>query len=272
MVGLPTCLCRLLRCLSGRRGKGFRLSEGGADLQPALHDGVGVFPGFVDPDADPAGAAGDAGGTVQHEIAERRDLGVSEQRRVGETEDCGPAHQIGGGEQRVQPGGVLGEPAARQVPRSRGFRFADAVFDPGVLTVVEFQPGGLATDDPVGDVGDERGDPMPIDISKGEPRTGMGTFRPHDHLRPFRPGGQVQQAGDSSNPGTFADRAITVDSRFPALVGDLIDDGLDTRVHGEPEGRTTPHGPGRLGRTRGWRRRSPTGRSHAPSPVRPDAA
>ena len=66
--------CRPLRVLSGRRGKEFGSGEGGADPQPGFGDGVGVFPGVVDTDLDLPGAAGDAGGDVQYEVAEGADL------------------------------------------------------------------------------------------------------------------------------------------------------------------------------------------------------
>jgi hypothetical protein len=56
----------------------FGLGEGGADLQPGLRDGVGVFPGPVDTDLDLPGAVGDAGGDVEDEVAEGGDLGVGE--------------------------------------------------------------------------------------------------------------------------------------------------------------------------------------------------
>lgn len=52
----------------------------------------------------------------------------------------------------------------------------DPVFDPGVLAVVEFPPGGLTGNDPLGDVGDERGDPMPVRVGERQLGTGMGAF------------------------------------------------------------------------------------------------
>jgi hypothetical protein len=112
------------------------------------------------------GAAGDAGGDVQHEVAERRDFGVGQCGCAGEAEEFGPAHQICGGEQGVQPRGVLGEPAAREVAHAGGFGFADAspVFHAGVLSVVEFQTGGLPGDHTIWNVGDDRGDAHAVGV------------------------------------------------------------------------------------------------------------
>src|SRR5882757_6316291 len=43
-----------------------RLCEGGSESLPSLGDGGGPPPGGVDPKSDLSGAAGDAGGDVQH--------------------------------------------------------------------------------------------------------------------------------------------------------------------------------------------------------------
>ena len=69
----PTCLCRPLRVLSVACGV-FGSGEGGADFQPAVRDGVGVFPRLVDADPGLPVAASDAGGDVQYEVAEGADL------------------------------------------------------------------------------------------------------------------------------------------------------------------------------------------------------
>ena len=104
----PTC------CRVGRSGVfpvvgtgTFGSGEGSADRLPRLGDGVGVFPGPVDPDTDLPGAPGDAGGDMQHEVAEGGDLSMGQLGCGGEAEKFGPAHQIGGGQKGFQPRGVF---------------------------------------------------------------------------------------------------------------------------------------------------------------------
>lgn len=99
--------------------------------------------------------------TCRTRLRKSGDFGVAEGGAVAEAEEFGPAHEVGGGEQGVQPGAVFGECSAGEVAQSGVFGFADAVFDAGVLAVVQFESGGLATDDAVGDVGDEGGDAVP---------------------------------------------------------------------------------------------------------------
>jgi len=62
---------------------------------------------------------------------------------------------------------------AGQVPQARCLRLADAVFDPGVLAVPQFQPGGLPGDHAGAGVGEEGGDAMPVHVGEGELRAGM---------------------------------------------------------------------------------------------------
>jgi hypothetical protein len=53
--------------------------------------------------------------TSRHEIAEGRDLGMSQHRSTGETQDFGPAHQIRSRQQRFQPRDTLLPPTAGKV-------------------------------------------------------------------------------------------------------------------------------------------------------------
>jgi len=57
---------------------------------------------------------------------------------------------------------------------------------------------------PAGGVGQERGETVPVDVGEPQLRAGVGPFAAHDDPRPARPLGQVQQAGDLSDPGALA--------------------------------------------------------------------
>ena len=70
------------------------LCEGGSESLPSLGDGGGPPPGGVDPESDLSGAAGDAGGDVQHPVAEGFDLTRGQVAVFGEADQFGPGHQI----------------------------------------------------------------------------------------------------------------------------------------------------------------------------------
>jgi hypothetical protein len=52
-------------------------------------------------------AVDDVGGDVQDAVAERGDLAAGQFRDVGEGDDLGPGDQVGGGQDDLEPGGVL---------------------------------------------------------------------------------------------------------------------------------------------------------------------
>ena len=85
----------------------FGSGERGADPAPGFGDGLSVCPGAVETEPDLPGAVGDTRGDVQHEVAEGRDLRVSQHGRVGEPQEFGPAHQIRGREEGLQSRRVL---------------------------------------------------------------------------------------------------------------------------------------------------------------------
>jgi len=62
---------------------------------------------------------------------------------AGKADDPGPRHEIGGGQDDFQPGGVGLEGMTRQVMQAGGFEFADALLDPGVLAVPQLQTRDL---------------------------------------------------------------------------------------------------------------------------------
>jgi hypothetical protein len=66
---------------------------------------------------------------------------------VGEAEEFGPAHQVGGGQEGFQPRDVFLPATAGTITQARVLGVADAVFHASVLPMVEFQPGGLPRDD-----------------------------------------------------------------------------------------------------------------------------
>ena len=123
----------------------------------------------------------------------------------------------------------------REVAQPGGLAFADAVFDPGVLAVPQFQPGGLPGDDAAGRVGEERGDPVPVGVGEGELGAGVRAFLAQDQPRAFRPGRQAGHPGGLGDPGAVAQFAVVFDRRVPALGGDQVHDVLDALIDREPE-------------------------------------
>ena len=102
---------------------------------PGGGDRVCPAPGGVDAEPELSGAAGDAGGDVQDPVAEGGDLAAGEVGVVGEADEFGPGDQIDCGQHDFEPGGVGVGTRAGQVTQPGGFGFADAVLDPGVLTM-----------------------------------------------------------------------------------------------------------------------------------------
>ena len=126
--------------------------------------------------------------------------------------------------------------AAGEVPQPAGFGLTDPVLDPGVLTVPQLQPGGLAGEPAGWGVGQEGGDPQPVDVDEGQLRTRVGVFLPQDQPRPLRPAGQVDQAGRLRHPRPLPQIVVGLDRGMPTRLGDDVDHGLDAPVHRESEG------------------------------------
>jgi hypothetical protein len=85
-------------------------------------------------------------------------------------------------------------------------------------------------------VGDEGGDPVPVDVGDPQLRAGVGTFLAHDQPHPGRPARQVEQAGQLGDPGAGADLAVGVVGGRPRLGRDLGQLLLDRRgVAGQGE-------------------------------------
>lgn len=109
--------CRVTSSWSSGWAPGGRrwLGQRGAESVEAGGDLGGPAPGGVDAQPGVAAAAGEAGSDVQDAVAERRYLAARQRRGVGEADELGPADQVGRGQERFEPAGVYGEPAARQV-------------------------------------------------------------------------------------------------------------------------------------------------------------
>ena len=64
---------------------------------------------------------------MQDPVAEGVDLAVGQIRLLGEADQFGPGHQIGGGQDDFQPGGIRLGPVTGQVGQAGGLGLSDAV-------------------------------------------------------------------------------------------------------------------------------------------------
>ena len=201
---------------------------------------------------------------------------------VGEAEELGPGNEVHRGHHDLQPGVVGCIGVAGEVPHAGGLRLPDPVLDPGVLPVPQIQPGQLPGNDPGRGVGDEPGDPVPVDIEERQLRAGVWSFLPQDHPAPGGPGRQVEQPGGFGDPGAVPHRAVGVDRRVPHV--DAVQAGQPGRV-GQPgparpgpaisrrtRRRTRPLAAGRTPRNHKWHQRNRTGSTPRDCPGRPAAA
>ena len=115
---------------------------------------------------------------MQHPVAERGDLTAGEFDHVGERDLLGPADEVDGGEDDLEPGSVLVEGPTWQVPQPGGLGLADAVLDPGMLAVPQLESGGLSRDEAGAGVGEDRSDPVTVDVAEGQLGAGVGPFLP----------------------------------------------------------------------------------------------
>ena len=63
-----------------------------------------------------------------------------------------------------------------QIAQSGGLGLADAVLDPGVLAVTQFEPAELTCHHAMAGVGDEGGDPQPVGVGEPQLRAWMRAF------------------------------------------------------------------------------------------------
>jgi hypothetical protein len=158
----------------------------------------------VESEVPAAGRADEVSGDVQSLVAEGCWFGMGE--GAGEAQGLGPAEQVGGGEGEFEPAGVGCECVAGQVADAGGFAAAGPVFDPGVAAVALLEVGELAR----WGVGEEGGEPVPVDIGEGQLGAGVGAFAADDDSGTGGPGGEVEQVGDFGDPGAVAWLAVGV--------------------------------------------------------------
>ena len=164
---------------------------------------------------------------------------LARSRLVCEADQFGPGHQICCGQDDFQPCGVGVGPVAGQVAQPGGLGLADAVLDPGVLAVAQFQAAELAGDHTGRGVGDERGDPQPVGVGEPQLGSGVGAFLAQDQPGPGGPAAHLDQPGGFGDPGAVTDAAAGIDRRIPAVIGvedfhRVADSGVDGVAEGEP--------------------------------------
>ena len=180
---------------------------------------------------------------------------------IGEADQFGPCDQICCCHDDFQPCLVRVERVEREITQPGGLGLTDAVLHPGVLAVAQFQAGDLAGHHPVGGVGDEPGDPVPVGVGEPQLRTWMGAFLAQDQPGPFRPCRQVHQIGGFGDPRAVADPAVGVYGRIPHRsggehLGGVADAGVDRGTEGEPNtgfAAGSGEGVGGAGRVGDWR-------------------
>ena len=182
--------CRVGGRFSGVLGRWVRVgwsAERSAYSGESFGDVGRPAPGLVDPEVDSAGAVGEAGGDVQDAVAERGDLAAGECGDVGEADLFGPADQVDRGQYDLEPGLVLVEGSAGEVAQPGCLGFSDPVLDAGVLAVPQLQAGGLPGHHTRLGVGQDRGDPVSVDVGEGQLCAGVGAFLAQDQPGPFGP-------------------------------------------------------------------------------------
>ena len=93
--------------------------------------------------------------------------------------------------------------------RPVSFADQDPVLAARPAPVAQLEVGELAG----AGVGDERGDPHPVDVLEPQLGAGVGPFLADDHAHVLGPSGQVHQAGELGDPGPVADLVFGVVGR-----------------------------------------------------------
>lgn len=150
---------------------------------------------------------------------------------IGQCQHLHPRGEVERERDQREPNLVRCEGFEGQVPHPGVFTGFDAVLAARPAAVAQLEVGQL----PAGGVGDERGQPEPVDV--GEPQLGAGVwaFFSYHQPHPGRPAGKVDQVGDFGDPRPVADLTVGVVGGGPHLLGNLVhrlDQGLG---EGEPE-------------------------------------
>ena len=83
--------------------------------------------------------------------------------------------------------------------------------------------------------GGEAGEPVAVEVGESQLRAGVGSFLADDDPDACRPGGQVEQAGQFSDPRAVADLPVTVIGRGPYPGGYLAGGVAYLVGHGEAD-------------------------------------
>src|SRR4051812_46419471 len=125
-----------------------------------------------------------------------------------------PGGQVGGQRDDDAPDPILVEVMQAHVGQAVILDVADAVLA-ACPAAPQLQVGQL----PAGGVGDECGDPMPVQI--GDPQQCAGVGAPCGRsAHPGRPAGEVEQSGEVGHPGTRTNLAVGVVGSGPSIGGD----------------------------------------------------
>jgi len=150
---------------------------------------------------------------VQQPVAQR--LGLGEREGAVQQQRLGPAGEVLGGQDQLQPDGVAPPAVERQVLRAGGLGSADAVLDPGALAVPQLQGAQVR----VGLVGDKDLEAVAVVVGEAQLGAGVGVLAAADCPGAFRPGVQVDPAGQLAGLRAVADLAVGLDRGRPGVFG-----------------------------------------------------
>jgi len=93
-----------------------------------------------------------------------------------------------------------------EVGQAGVFGAPDAVLGAGSAAVPQLEVGQL----PAAGVGDERGDPVPVEVGDAQLRAGVWSFLAHDQPHPGWPAREVEHLGPLAHPCTGTDLPVGV--------------------------------------------------------------
>src|SRR6266511_3836619 len=173
----------------------------------------GPWPRALQPQDRAAGVVDDPRGNVQQPVAQR--LGFGQGERAVQQQCLGPAQEVLGAQDQLEPDGVAAQEVEREVGQAGGFGGADAVFDAGALAVAQLQPGQVR----VVLVGEEDLEAVAVMVGEAQLRAGVGVLAAADRAGARRPVAKVDPAGQLAHLGALADLPVGVDRRGPGLLG-----------------------------------------------------
>ena len=139
---------------------------------------------------------------------------------VREGSELEPGDQVEGQRGDVRPGLVRGEIKERQLAQAGVFQGLDPVLTPAAGAV----PGVQERSVPARGIGQERGDPVPVDIEQGRLRAGVQRLGAEEQVRARRVIRERDDVGGVDDPRIGPVVPGLVQGRLPILfVGDLVD-------------------------------------------------